>query len=532
MPARRQLLYEVSGGHGFVTASSLWTPRFRIVPTLLLLLFASIVLTGIARDRGAEYDEGYTVFVASGTPRPDWPAVPFRAGDVRAAFDGSSGPLRIAHDLRTTDVHPPLYFWAVAGWRALTGPALFRLRLFSVMLALASLIVIGGIAARAAVPPLPAMLFALGCYGFSYTASVARGFALADLLSLAGVWLLLGAERRGRLIPAIAAGLLLGLASFANYLAVFVGVAALLWLLLRRWREPLLWLGAGLGFAAVMPADLFFFIAQRDSRIGQFPPFHLVPAVARLGQYAAGNVFGGLPLYAEGAGRLALGAALALLLAALASLVAWRWTLLGRPGARGLLAMAALAPPVGLLLLGIAFDTTPIELRYLAYATPFFALLLAGALATLPPARGAAVLVLVLAVQAASLAGLAHMPQTMQPQAEATREAAALAGPDGLTLVPRGDDGVGVVGAVVQSAPDWLRLLVVPRDEPPAAIRARAAGAPVVVLALLGVDPDSRATLPHLRAAFAGRPCWREIAARAETIAYARDRACAVRAER
>ena len=30
------------------------------------------------------------------------------------------------------------------------------------------------------------------------------------------------------------------------------------------------------------------------------------------------------------------------------------------------------------------FDTTPIELRYLAFATPFIALLLAGALASLP----------------------------------------------------------------------------------------------------------------------------------------------------
>ncbi len=515
-----------------MTTASLWTPRLRLIPTVLLLLLALAVLTGVARERGAEYDEGYTVFLASGTPRPDWPAVPFRAGDVRGAFDGSSGALRIAGNLRATDVHPPLYFWAVAGWRALSGPALFRLRLFSVLLALASLAVVGGIASRAAIPPLPAMLITLGCYGFSYTAAVARGFAFADLLSLAGVWLLLDAERRARLLPAIAAGLLLGLASFANYLAVFVGVAALSWLLARRWRTPPLWLGAGVGFAAVLPADLFFFLAQRDSRIGQFPPFRLLPALARLGQYAAGNVFGGLPLYAEGAGRLALGAALVLLLAALTVLIAWRWKRFGRPGARALLAMAALAPPVGLLLLGLTFDTTPIELRYLAYTTPFFALLLAGALATLPPPRGAALFVLILAVQAAALVGLARMPQTMQPEAATVRTAAALAGRDGLVLVPRGDDGVGVVGAVIQSAPDWLRLLVVPRAQPSDAIRTRATGASVVVLALLGVDPDSRATLPHMRAAFAERPCWHPIAARADIIAYARDRACAVRAAR
>ena len=42
--------------------------------------------------------------------------------------------------------------------------------------------------------------------------------------------------------------------------------------------------------------------------------------------------------------------------------------------------MAAAAPPLGLLLLGFVFDNAPIELRYLAFATPFIGLLLAAAL--------------------------------------------------------------------------------------------------------------------------------------------------------
>ena len=184
-------------------------------------------------------------------------------------------------------------------------------------------------------------------------------------------------------------------------------------------------------------------------------------------------------------------------------LIAWRWRRIGTPATRLLFAMAALAPPAGLIVLGMAFDNTPIELRYLAFAAPFFALLLAGALASLPPRPGVALAALVLGVQAASLAGLALMPQTMQPQARVTREAAALAGPEGLVIVPRGNDGVGIVGAVVESAPDWLRLLAVPRDASPEAIRAGAGTAPVVVLALLGLDGDSRAALPAMLAAFA-----------------------------
>jgi 4-amino-4-deoxy-L-arabinose transferase-like glycosyltransferase len=486
-----------------------------------------ILLAVVSRDRGAEYDEGYTVFLASGDPRPDWPAMPFRAGDVRGVFDGRSTFSAIARDLRATDVHPPLYFWAAEAWRRLVGPDLFALRLLSVLFGTGALLAVALLAAEADVPAVPAMLLALGCYGFSYTAAVARGFALAEVLALSGVWLVLRAGRRGLAPPALAGGLLLGLAGFTNYLAAFLGAAALLWLLLRLRRGWRAFAAAAVGFAAVLPGDLWFFLAQRGSRAGQFPPFHLLPSLARLAQYAAGAIFGGLPLYAEGRVRLLLGALLAALLVTLVGLIGVQWRRIGRPDARLLLALGAVAPPVGLIALGIVFDTTPIELRYLAYAAPFFALLLAGALAALPSVGGAAVLVPVLAIQAAALAGLAARPETMQPQAAATREAAALAGRDGLVLVPRGNDGVGVVGAVIQSAPDWLRLLVVPRAATPEAIRARAGRPPVVVLALLGLDADSRATLPAMAAAFRDQPCWQESGHGADTLAFTRAPDCA-----
>ena len=107
--------------------------------------------------------------------------------------------------------------------------------------------------------------------------------------------------------------------------------------------------------------------------------------------------------------------------------------------------------PVGLLLLGFVFDNTPIELRYLAFATPFIGLLLA----TLP--RG--VCGVVLAIQAASIAGLMTRPETMQPARATAVAAVALVG-DGVVLVPRGNDGVGIVGAFAIEAPPRLRLLV------------------------------------------------------------------------
>jgi hypothetical protein len=487
-----------------------------------VLVLALGILSATAWFRGAEYDEGYTRLVTAGTPRPVWPQEPFRAGDMRPVFDGHSSLIRIAVDLRHTDVHPPLYFWAVAGWRWISGPELFGIRLLSVGFSLAALVALAGIAYLAGVPPLAALLVTIGCYGFTYTGAIARGFACAQALSLAGVLILLLAEAKRSATRALAAGLLLGAATLANYLAAFVGAAALLWLMVRRWRQPAIWITAGLGFAAVLPADLWFFLAQRDSRTGQFPPFSLVPSLGRLAKYTSANVFGGLPLYVDGTPRVLLGTALAAALVGSVLLVALRWGRLGAPGSRTLLAMCAVAPPVGLILLGLVFNNTPIELRYIAFATPFFGLLVAGALATFPPGLVVPVFAVLLVVQGASLAGMMLRPETMQPQAAATREVTALAGPDGLVLVPYGDDGVGIAGAMVTEAPNWLHLYVVPRHATPEQIRAAIGGAQHVVLALLGLDRNSRATLPAMEEAFGDPACWRPAARDTDSAAFDR----------
>ena len=445
---------------------------------------------------------------------------------------GTAIALRIARDLRATDVHPPLYFWAAAAWRELTGPACSGCACSPCCWRWRRWLVVGGIARRAGVPPLPAMLLTLGCYGFSYTAAVARGFALADLLTLAGVWLLLDAERRRRAVPALAGGLLLGLASFANYLAVFVGVAALLWLLVRRLRQPSLWLAAGLGFAAVMPADLFFFLAQRDSRVGQFPPFHLLPSLERLAQYAAGNVFGGLPLYAAGAARVALGIALALLLAGLVALIAWRWRTRAAGRARA----------AGRCRAGAAGRAAAARLRVRQHADRAALPRLCRAVLRVVAGRRAGDAAAGAGCCAAGAGAGGAGGLAGRPRAHAADHAAAGARRRGRRRRwPGRTAWCWCRAAMTASAwsarwcsprPDRLRLRVVPRDEAPAAIRAGAGDAPVVVLALLGLDADSRAALPHMAAAFRDQPCWRETAQRADTVAFARDPACAPRAAR
>jgi 4-amino-4-deoxy-L-arabinose transferase-like glycosyltransferase len=486
---------------------------------LAVLVLAAGLLVGAATLRGAEYDEQYTLLLLSGTPRPVWPEAIFTAGEARAVEQGQTSLIAIAHDLRTTDVHPPLYFWAAVGWRDLVGPGLVRARLLSVLLGLGALVAVGFIAGASSIPPVLAMLFTLGCYGFLYTGAIARGFALAQLLSLCGV-ALLAAERRDRAGIGLAGGLALGAATFTNYLASFVGLAALAWLVWRRPRAPRLWLAAVLGFALFLPADLWFFLAQRSSRAGQFPPFRLLDSLLLLGRDCAGALAGGLPLYANGIWRVLAAGAVGGLLAGLAVLIVWRWRRLAPPGPRLLLVVCTAAPPAGLLLLGFVFDTTPIELRYLAFAMPFAALLLAGAVATLPQRPALVLAALVLAVQAASVIGLLTRPETMQP-ARATALAAA-AWPDALVLIPRGNDGVGIVGAFANETPPETRLLVVDRDERPDHIRQRATSARRIVLALLTQDDASRDTAHALLAAFDSRPCWRRIGVGFNVLAYAR----------
>jgi len=494
-----------------------YAPPRRLLAAILAL--AAVLLTATAVLRSTEYDENYTVFLAAGTPRPEWPAGVFAAGTMRGIFAGHSTPASIATDLRHTDVHPPLYFWAAAGWRALAGTGLLETRMLSVLFAVAALAVLGMLARSAQVPPAAAMLLCLGTYGFTYTGAIARGFALAQLLLLAGTLLLLRARgpRAG-----FGAGLALGAATFTNYLTAFAAAAALAWRLLARWRAWAVWLAAGIGFVLLIGADLFFFLAQRDSRTGQFPPFALLPSLMRLAQYGIAALFGGLPLYVDGIVRAVVGAAVTGLLALLAGIVAWRWSRIGTREGRWLLLMSLAATPCGLLALGFAFNNTPIELRYLAFAAPFAAILAAGGLATLSW-RGP-LIAATFALQAASLAGMMLHPATMQPPRATAREAARLVGPDGLVLIPFGNDGVGVPAPFVTESPDWLRLRIVRRDEDLARVLNDAAAFRRAVVALIEVDADSRATTPPLLAAFDTAACWRR--AETGTRAVAFDRTC------
>jgi len=479
-----------------------------------VMLLAALVLTSAACLRGAEYDEQYTLFLTAGTPRPAWPRTVFAAGMVRPIQAGQASLASIAADLRATDVHPPFYFWAVSLWRAGVGPGLFQARLFSVLCGLVSLAAVGVIARRSGIRPLPSMLLTLGSYGFVYTNVIARGFAPAQALILCGVAILTGTRRWP---SRLAAGVLLGAACCCNYLAVFgaVAVGALA--------------GGWLTLPAVAPflaLDAWFFAAQHGTRIGQFPPFHLLSALPRLAAYQVASVFGGLPLYLDDNLRIIMCCLVATLALALLTVLLRARPLSGGPAIRLLMA-AAVASPVGLLLLGAVFDNTPIELRYLSFGVPFIALLAAWIGDS--GRRGSSfwtkpLLIMLAAVQLASIVGLMSASRTMQP-ARATAQAAAdmaacMAG-DTVVLLPRDNDGVGIVGAFSLEAPTGLPLLLVSPTDPPALLRMRTAAYRRVILALIAQDHDSTASLPLMHETFTG-PDWHRVASGFNVEAYER----------
>jgi hypothetical protein len=166
--------------------------------------------------------------------------------------------------------------------------------------------------------------------------------------------------------------------------------------------------------------------------------------------------------------------------------------------------MAAIATPIGLLLMGRLAHTIPVEIRYFAFALPPLALLLAASLTSLREPWAGRILASVLMVQAASIAGLITRPETMQPEGAAARAAFRAVGDTGLVLLPRGNDGVGLVAAFLTAAPDGLHVLLVEPRCRVTLLRQDVLAWPRATAAAVAADRDSLATLPLLADALGG----------------------------
>jgi 4-amino-4-deoxy-L-arabinose transferase-like glycosyltransferase len=470
------------------------------IPLVAAIGLAAVILLVIAWCRGGEYDEYYSIFLIAGHARPDWPIAPVRVAALRGWYHGHASLLEIVRALRRGDVHPPLYFWLLSFWRDLVGMDLFRLRILSILLTLLALATLARVARRLGVAPSLAIILTVLCYGFAYTGVVARNFALTDALSLTGVMLLLEAAAQPTRPIALLGGIALGAACFSNYLASFTTIAALGWFAIINRRRPGMALLPALGAGLFIPAGAWFFLAQAESRKGQFHAFKPLRALIDLGRDQAGAALGALPRYAPPPWSAALAAALGLFALLLLIIVIRDGLPRLAPRHRELVVSLILAPPLGLLALGATFNNTPIEVRYVWLGLPYIGLALAAGLHTRPRLAS-----LVIAVQAAAIIGLAIAPQTMQPAARTARDAAALADAGTLVLVPFGNDGVGIPGPFIATAPSGLMVQIVRAPTP--ALPADSARFHRIVIANIQVDAASRALIPQLVALFSAAPC-------------------------
>ena len=469
-------------------------------PTTKTLAIAAILLTTLAYLRPPEYDEAYSLFLTANHARPPWPTTIFTPADVKYLYTGSSTFQQIAQNLKTGDVHPPLYFWLLKLWRDLFGPAWFTARLLSVLITLATLTTLTRLARLTKTPENPTLLLCLLTYGFAYTALLARGFALAQFFLLLGVALAFETrhcERSEatqesprypkRLTPYLA-GLSLGAATFTNYLTLFTTLTTLA--ILTR-NSPKNALKAALTFILFLPADGIFFLAQHASRPGQFQKFSLPHALPLLAKDSAAAWFGGLPLYAPNSAP-EITALLILLAATTIFFIAARRT----PNTIPLSALT-LSTPIGLVVLGLIFHNTPIEIRYLSFSLPYLALLIA---ASAPKPLQTTLI----AVESLAILGLALAPATAQPQQRAARQAAALDTPQTLVLLPFGNDGVGIPGPFIAAAPKTLEILLLHPNTPP-----NLAHQTTILLATLTLDDSSRQTITQTIAYLKTQTCWR-----------------------
>lgn len=144
------------------------------------------------------------------------------------------------------DIHPPGFYWLLAGWKALTGDSEFALRSLSALasvLSVAFALALGrrlyGVWAGLAA----ALLVALNTFSIYY-AQEARMYALLALLGAAGMWALAGLvlKRSGRW--AVALGLLNAAGLYTQYayplLIAAQGLLVLIALVQRRRERPVI----------------------------------------------------------------------------------------------------------------------------------------------------------------------------------------------------------------------------------------------------------------------------------------------------
>ena len=193
-----------------------------LLAVLLLLAFA--LRLHRAGERSVWWDEGMSVWHA-------------RQSLVEIAR-------QISHN-----VHPPLYFWLLHGWRSISGDSEFGLRIFSTYLGtltVAATYVLGRTVGGKKVGLLAALFLTVSRFHIIWSQEI-RFYALAALLAALAAWMAIRIWERGRPIDYALYILFVTAGLYSLYLFFPVPVAiniAWLWVFWRsprRWKELVRW---------------------------------------------------------------------------------------------------------------------------------------------------------------------------------------------------------------------------------------------------------------------------------------------------
>ncbi len=147
------------------------------------------------------------------------------------------------------NVHPPLYFWLLHGWRGVSGDSEFGLRIFSTYLGtltVAATYLLGRTVGGKKVGLLAALFLAVSRFHIVWSQEI-RFYALAALLAALAAWMAIRIWERGRPIDYALYILFVTAGLYSLYLFFPVPVAiniAWLWVFWRsprRWPELLRW---------------------------------------------------------------------------------------------------------------------------------------------------------------------------------------------------------------------------------------------------------------------------------------------------
>jgi hypothetical protein len=478
----------------------------RLLPGAIIAAAAGLAILAALR-RSFELDEGYTYLILNGQPRLTWPAGVFTRAAVAHWFAGTSSLARIAADLRTYDVHPPLWFYVEEGWRRLVGPGLLPARLLSVAFMVASLLLVARAARRCRAPVAPTLALTAFSYAVLYTGATVRMYPFANMLLLAGTLALLRAldeSRRARAWRwAALAGLAFGAGTAAHLFVVFpalaVGLTAAATFLARRQIGAVVI--AGVTAAPAIGWAASFYLVQ-PTHDWQFPPFGIASMAARTAKEYAAALFGGTPVYVPHTLMMPVAGLLGGLLLVALGVAALGGRRMAADAPGRIILAGTLAMPIALFAVAAAVGKETVELRYLIYGLPFLAMFLARGWRAQRLVPRPACAVLAAAFLTAQLIGAVAMPFahiTQQAARPAIAQISRLWQPGSILLLPEADDTSGMTLDYAYEAPAGWPLLLLRRDEDPAALRRAIAGRPRAFIILIA-DAAGTAAIARARA--------------------------------